>query len=195
MANKSTNKRTYKPRNTIKKRVGNNNKRTLKQSAGMQTEPIIVGLVYANWCPHCIDMKPQWNKMKNELQGDNKYNVIEIEADQPDKQERIAELETKLNGKRIDAEGYPTIFKLNNGDVEYYGGNRNANDMKYWATSNQKGGFQIEKQRILNRRKYNYLTPKRIPFAPHRMSKSKSKYKSKSKSKSKSKTSSTYMKD
>lgn len=180
MANKSAKQRTKNAIRTIKRRIRFNNKQTLNQNAGMATpyhsnEPIVVGLVYANWCPHCTQMKPEWNKMKKELQGDNQYNVVEIEADQPDKQERIAELENGLDGKTIDAAGYPTIFKLNNGEVEYYDGERNVNDMKYWVTGGKVGGFQADKQRKMNRRKSNNLTPKYTPFAPNQKSKSKSK--------------------
>jgi thiol-disulfide isomerase/thioredoxin len=167
-----------------KKSIKNNTKPAVNMvTEYISTEPMVVGLVYANWCPHCTQMKPEWNKMKNELQGDNHYNVIEIEADQPDKQERIAELEAKLNGKTIDAAGYPTIFKLNNGEVEYYDGDRNSNMMKSWVSGERIGGFQPDKQREFNRRKPNNLTPKRTPFAPRQKSKSKS---SKSKSKTKS---------
>jgi len=181
MGNKTAKQLVKNARRTFKKRIGKrsmirNNKSIFKQSAGMTTkdlsnEPIVVGLVYANWCPHCTHMKPEWNKMKKELQGDDQYNVVEIEADQPDKQKRLAELETGLNGKTIEAAGYPTIFKINNGEVEYYGGERNLNDMKYWATGGQVGGFEINKQRKLNRRNPNNLTPKRTPFAKSRASK------------------------
>lgn len=186
MANNSTSRRTKNTRRT-KKRQSSNNSMTPTVDEQILNEPIVVGLVYANWCTHCSRMKPQWNKMKNEFNGNDHYNVIEIEADQPDRQERIAELETKLHGKTIDAAGYPTIFKLNNGDIEYYDGERNASDMKQWATNEQYGGFQIDKHREMNRRKPNNLTPKQTPFAPRKRYKSKSLSNSKSKSKSKSK--------
>ena len=180
MVNTNTKRRAKNNRRSVKnkRRTTKNNKQHLKRKirgGDNTTEPIVVGLVYANWCPHCTEMKPKWNKMKTELQGDNHYNVIEIEADQPDKQERIAELEKKLNGKTIDAAGYPTIFKINNGEVEYYDGERSANEMKSWVTGGQDGGFQQDKQRELNRRKPNNPTPKHTPFAPRQKSKSKTK--------------------
>ena len=55
MANKSANQRTKNAIRTIKRRMRINNKQMLKQNAGMATEshsnePIVVGLVYANWC-------------------------------------------------------------------------------------------------------------------------------------------------
>ena len=148
---------------------------------------IILGLIYAEWCPHCVRMKPEWNKMKNDLQNDKNYSIVEIEADQPDKQERIVELETNLNDKKIDMAGYPTIFKLKNGDIEYYDGNRVANEIKSWVTNEQYGGFQIDKHRELNRRRSNNLTPKHTPFAPRKKYKSKSRSYSRYRSRSRSK--------
>ena len=187
MANNNSRRRTKNTRRT-KKRQSSNNSISPTADEQILNEPIVVGLVYANWCPHCTQMKPQWNKMKNEFNGNDHYTVVEIEADQPDRQERITELESKLNGKTIDAAGYPTIFKLNNGDIEYYNGERNASDMKQWATIEQYGGFQIDKHREMNRRKPNNLTPKHTPFAPRKRYKSKSLSNSRSKSMSKSKS-------
>ena len=191
-------------RNTKKRkpnrRTSKNKKRLRKNHKKMNNESnvdmindfdsngiVILGLIYAEWCPHCLNMKPEWNKMKNEFNGNHHYNVVEIEADQQDKQERIAELESKLNGKTINAAGYPTIFKLKNGDIEYYGGNRVANDIKSWVTNSHSGGFQIDKHRELNRRRSNNLTPKHTPFAPRKKYKSKSRSYSRYRSRSRSK--------
>lgn len=119
--------------------------------------PAVIGLIYANWCHHCQALKPAWEEMKKHIK--NKYNgqftVVEIEADQPDKSEKLAKLEQMLDGEKIDASGYPTIVKVGGGRVDYYGGNRELNDMLNWATGGQRdekqiGGFQKEKH--LNKR-------------------------------------------
>ena len=117
-----------------------------------EISPVVIGLIYANWCQHCQALKPAWDEMKTHIK--NKYNgqftVVEIEADQPDKSEQLAKLEKMLDGEKIDANGYPTIVKVAGGRVDYYGGNRELNDMLKWATGkdNEKhiGGFQKEKQ-------------------------------------------------
>jgi thiol-disulfide isomerase/thioredoxin len=118
--------------------------------------PVLIGLIYANWCHHCQALKPAWEEMKKDIK--NKYNgqftVVEIEADQPDKSEQLAKLEQMLDGEKIDASGYPTIVKVGGGRVDYYGGNREMHDMLNWATGQDNehhtGGFQKEKH--LNKR-------------------------------------------
>jgi len=118
--------------------------------------PILIGLIYANWCHHCQALKPAWEEMKKNIK--NKYNgqftVVEIEADQPDKSEQLAKLEQMLDGEKIDASGYPTIVKVGGGRVDYYGGNRELHDMINWATGQDNephiGGFQRVK--LLNKR-------------------------------------------
>jgi thiol-disulfide isomerase/thioredoxin len=112
--------------------------------------PVVIGLIYANWCHHCQAMKPAWEEMKKDIM--NKYNgqfsLVEIEADQPDKSEKLAKLEQMLDGQKIDASGYPTIVKVAGGRVDYYGGNRELSDMVNWATGGEHiGGFQKDKQK------------------------------------------------
>lgn len=112
--------------------------------------PVVIGLIYANWCHHCQALKPAWEEMKKDIT--NKYagqfSVVEIEADQPDKSEKLAKLEQMLDGQKIDASGYPTILKLAGGSVNYYGGNRELHDMLNWATGGQHiGGFQKDKHK------------------------------------------------
>ena len=118
--------------------------------------PVVIGLIYANWCHHCQALKPAWEEMKKDIA--NKYagqfSIVEIEADQPDKSEKLAQLERMLDGQKIDASGYPTIVKVGGGRVDYYGGNRELTDMVNWATRQDNeqhiGGFQRVK--LLNKR-------------------------------------------
>lgn len=127
--------------------------------------PVVIGLIYANWCHHCQALKPAWEEMKKDIA--NKYagqfNVVEIEADQPDKLEKLAKLEQMLDGQKIDASGYPTIVKVAGGRVDYYGGNRELHDMINWATGGQHiGGFQKVKQ--INKRSIS-RTRKHTPIS------------------------------
>ena len=113
--------------------------------------PTVIGLIYANWCHHCQALKPAWEDMKKDIMNNynGKFSIVEIEADQPDKSEKLAKLEQMLDGQKIDASGYPTIVKVAGGHIDYYGGNRELADMKHWSTGqdNEKhiGGFQKEK--------------------------------------------------
>jgi len=113
--------------------------------------PVVIGLIYANWCHHCQALKPAWDEMKKDIMNNynGKFSIVEIEADQADKSEQLAKLEQMLDGQKIDASGYPTIVKVAGGRVDYYGGNRELNDMKQWAIGGGQhiGGFQKDKHK------------------------------------------------
>ena len=169
---RATNKRRTRKVNTKQQHHKMDKKQHTPKSQSQHNEevpksPTIIGLIYANWCHHCQALKPAWEEMKKDIT--NKYagqfNVVEIEADQPDKSEKLAKLEQMLDGQKIDASGYPTILKLAGGSVDYYGGNRELHDMINWATGGQHnekhiGGFQKEKH--LNKRSRG---PKHTPIS------------------------------
>jgi thiol-disulfide isomerase/thioredoxin len=37
-------------------------------------------LYYADWCPHCTSMKPEWNKFANKYQNNPHINVADVES-------------------------------------------------------------------------------------------------------------------
>lgn len=105
------------------------NRRTLKNKP---TKKIIVGKIYADWCGHCIALKPEWDKMKSQIKKSH-IEFIEIEASETTDLEKF---ENQHNTK-IQVNGYPTIFKITE-HVEYYQGPRDANNLQKWALSNNK---------------------------------------------------------
>mgnify|MGYP000161872644 CR=1 FL=1 len=158
---KTIRKKSTKSKNKLAKRKATikNNKLLKKPS-----NEIVLGLLYADWCPHCINMKSEWESMKTMLPEN--VEVIQIEERNPDKTNIISRIEKKLNGNHIENKGYPTIFKVNENRVEYYGGERSAQLMGGWAITNMNGGFQARKH-----------------GSPYKYNRSKSKSKSKSKRK------------
>lgn len=81
----------------------------------------IIGLAYANWCPHCTSLKPHWDTMKQNLSSD--CRVIEVEESDFNKQNKIDEINHELKGdSELQIHGYPTMFKINNGKIDYYNG-------------------------------------------------------------------------
>jgi thiol-disulfide isomerase/thioredoxin len=102
--------------------------------------PVIVGVIHANWCGHCQALMPKWKIFKNQIKNNNKINVLEIEDSDHDKDKRIANLNLKINNKsvRLQASGFPTIFKIQNGNLEYYNGEREPESLKQWALGNHK---------------------------------------------------------
>jgi len=98
---------------------------------------IVVGKVYANWCGHCQALKPEWKKMKRQIsKKKGKKHVVFVEIEE-------SEINTKLNklnqdhNVNVQANGYPTVFSIEGGNVEYYNGNRQSASMMEWVL---KGG-------------------------------------------------------
>jgi len=93
---------------------------------------ILIGKVYANWCGHCISLKPDWKKMKSHIKKNFK-NIEFIEAEVSE----INKIKNLKNKHNIVAKGYPTLFKIReSGQVEYYKGPRQTNDLIHWASGN-----------------------------------------------------------
>jgi len=96
-------------------------------------KPVII-LLHATWCGHCKDLKPEWSKMKAEInkQLQDKIIIEEIENNEiDDKMPIIAK--SYLNGNRIDYAGFPTIGSIKNSRFEQYGGARKADSLIEWA--------------------------------------------------------------
>jgi thiol-disulfide isomerase/thioredoxin len=103
---------------------------------------ITVGLIYANWCGHCQALKPEWKAMKKGMRGMN-CHYLEIEDADPHKDRKIAHVNSRLKQGKLEANGYPTIFKIKGGDLEYYQGERSSNALSQWFKG---GGINTEKE-------------------------------------------------
>ena len=89
---------------------------------------LIIGKVYANWCGYCQQLKPEWAKLKKIA----KAKFVEFEASQPQKKSRFEQ----ARNIKIEAAGYPTIFKItHDNQVHYYNGPRTAHDIHRWSGS------------------------------------------------------------
>jgi hypothetical protein len=118
---------------------------------GKRKNTLIVGKIYADWCGHCVALMPEWKKLKEMMKQkriDN-TNIIfkEIGDTKENKKKGIAvdalianfnkNNRANLEPIKIDG-GFPTIFKIYNGKLEYYKGERNAASILTWASSNLK---------------------------------------------------------
>jgi thiol-disulfide isomerase/thioredoxin len=108
---------------------------------------ILVGKVYADWCGHCQNLKPEWLKMKKEVKSliektGKTIEFIEIEESQQEKMDDFKERFPNLS-----VNGYPTIFKhIKGGDhLEYYTGDREASKMCQWVLGKKMGGKKQKK--------------------------------------------------
>jgi len=127
-------------------------KKTLKN---YKKPKMIIGLVYANWCGHCQALKPEWKKMKNNLKSSkikNNHQFVEIEDSDIQKNHKMNQINTRLKkGEKLNVQGYPTIFKIKSGNLEYYKGGRTSDEMGNWAFKNEK-----KMQQDLNKEKQGF---------------------------------------
>ena len=126
------------------------------------SKQVFVGRLHANWCIHCKSLKPEWAKMKKILsKTKGKYRFVSIEQSKEahdlerlNKYLGLVEDEKKVQMK----EGYPTIFKVVDGVVEYYNGPRMTQNLVNWVKETSGG---TRKRRTGKRRTGKRSTHKR----------------------------------
>lgn len=121
----------------LKKSIKKNIRKT-KTNKKTNDNIVMVGLIHAKWCGHCQALMPNWEIMKNELINDKKFQIIEIEDGDLNKDTIINNLNENLKDKNIllKADGFPTIFKIDNGILEYYkGADREPTSLKTWFSN------------------------------------------------------------
>jgi hypothetical protein len=101
-------------------------------------KPVIIGLVYANWCGHCKTLKPEWEAFKSAVKKDRKLSekcgVFEVEDSDSMKSAKLAKMNKRIKGGEIQVNGFPTLFKISGAGVEYFqGGERNTSTLLEWA--------------------------------------------------------------
>jgi len=93
---------------------------------------VVVGKVYAEWCGHCQSLKPEWKKMKHRIHTKKgNMRVVFVEIEEKEMNHKLKQLEKK-HGVVVASNGYPTLFRVENGKVTYYNGNRTSEQMAEW---------------------------------------------------------------
>ncbi len=110
---------------------------------------IMIGRIHALWCGHCKALVPEWSKMKKELskqRGGYKFVSVEQSKEEPHLERLNKYLKIDDDAKKVQIQGgYPTIFKVSNGVVEYYNGPRMAENLVQWANEPMKGAIMRPK--------------------------------------------------
>jgi thiol-disulfide isomerase/thioredoxin len=120
---------------------------------GRHRNTLIIGKIYADWCGHCIALMPEWKKLKNRIKHQSVGNVNVIFKELGDTKENKAKgitvdsliqqfnAKNKANQEKLKVDGgFPTIFKIYNGKLEYYKGARDADSMYSWVSGHLKSG-------------------------------------------------------
>ncbi len=132
---------------------------------------LVVGKIYSNGCIHCVMMSKEWDEMKRQIQndmnlvdnnekndnltqyhkyvsknGDKVVEVIELESD--NMYNELPYMQKKYSSQLDLQGGFPTIFKISNKKLSYYGGKRTAKHMKTWYLSKLKtrGGYYTRRK-------------------------------------------------
>ena len=116
-------------------------------------------IITASWCGHCNEMKPELYKFISKVRGDlkshskkdahHKNAIIKIDDS------NMHLLDDSVKNK-IGFEGYPHIVAVQNGGkVAEFSGERNAENMENFFTTNvigmQKGGYRARRTRSKRR--------------------------------------------
>ena len=104
--------------------INDNHNTSVPQSMD-HNEPCVV-LLYANWCPHCQVMEPEWNDATDEMEQNVK--VIKIESNE------LPEYQDMLHSHGAHSNGFPTIYAFKPGkEPQYYGGERKKDGFISWV--------------------------------------------------------------
>lgn len=79
---------------------------------------INIYLFYADWCPHCKHLMPEWNKFIKMVDS-NKINI-----------KMINDCEDSELCKKFNIDRFPIIIFENNDKYNIYNGNLKADDLK-----------------------------------------------------------------
>jgi hypothetical protein len=122
--------------------------------------PPIIGRIHANWCGHCSTLATFWDAMvKNILKKNPKTEFVDFESDEISKgklKQFNTEKKTLLHGKEVVFSGFPTIFKIKNGIIEYYDDKREQAHLEEWAIDkihNNKNILDVYEKHIRKRSK------------------------------------------
>lgn len=92
---------------------------------------ITVVKIYASWCPACIMMEDEWKKLETMLKGKSNIKVVSIEQKE---EKKLKDFNKKLK-MPLEIDGYPTIAKIEDGEINYYSGFRTSEPMYNWVTN------------------------------------------------------------
>lgn len=86
---------------------------------------VVIVMFFAEWCPHCHNVRPHWNEMKEQILLENPDEFEIAEYEDIHKENGIQDLKNRYLDKQEElfVQGYPTIGGIKNGKyIEFNGG-------------------------------------------------------------------------
>jgi hypothetical protein len=91
---------------------------------------VVYGRIHATWCGHCQHLEKMWPSVIREINNKTKkgeYKAVSIEQTEEAKKLPWVNKHFVKSGAPLAIQGgYPTVFKIVNGGVQYYNGERTA---------------------------------------------------------------------
>ena len=111
-----------------RRRRHNRNKRKT-QKRKPKSGLVAYGKIYADWCGHCITLKPEWAKLERAMLPMRSHNIESANKDY-----LVDKFNRKYSSDLPKSVGFPTIFKLTHhgGKIEIYEGERTVDSMSSW---------------------------------------------------------------
>lgn len=104
-----------------------------------KTDKHVFGKLYAGWCGHCQALEVFWPGLTMRLK---KQGIIVKDVEEKELNGPIDAInhEHVTGPQKLGLQGgYPTIYKIVNGHVFYYAGDRNDKAIEAWAISKHGG--------------------------------------------------------
>ena len=116
-----------------RRRRNRNKRKTQKRKP--KSGLVAYGKIYADWCGHCVALKPEWAKVERAMLPMRSHNI-----ESENKDVLIDDFNRKYKADLPKQVGFPTIFKLTHhgGKVEMYNGERTAESMLDWLKDKPK---------------------------------------------------------
>ena len=116
----------------------------------LNKKSVVMGIIYAKWCQHCKDLipaeddnesQPKWQQtidtIKQKANKTKDMYYLTIEDDEIKNGNKLEKFNEKCKGickEKLEADGYPTLFKITGGRLEKYSGQREPVIMSKWFT-------------------------------------------------------------
>ena len=126
------------------------------------TASVVVGRIYAEWCPPCRNLAPNWKKLEADMARDARVKFVSIESNTSIDDIKSINSVYFRGAQKLELASYPTIFTI---DVKrkvlsYYSGNRDVSGLRAMvdaaiktATRSPTGGARNSRKSRRNPRK------------------------------------------